>query len=734
MTDQEDESSRGEKLRKRAEYLADKALHGARWIPPDVAMDALTHELNVHHIELELQNDELRSAQVDLETSRSRYFALFELAPVGYCTLDSHGRIAEANNQLAKLLGVPQTELLGKPLTAFIDAADQDAYYLRAKVAARLEPVGLELRMLRREQPAFWAWLDSRTVADGEDGRVELLAINDIDALKHAEAVLERRVAERTSELERAQQAQRDEIARRKASELQLAQSESQLRAILDGAAAGIVATDQTGTLKLFNRAAEGIFGWKAEEVIGQDVSLLLAHEARAAHLAGVARYIETGERKDDPAPRRARAARKDGTTFPIEVSVSEVKTEASVGFTGIIRDLTQRQLLEEQLRQAQKMEAIARLASGISHDFNNLLMGIIGCTHAVRDLLPANHIALGPLDEIKGAAQHGATLTRQLLSYGRQQSRQFEPMPVNDTVRTIASLLKKVLGEDIQLEVELCAAPAVILGDPVALEQVLMNLAINARDAMKDGGRLRLATREVVRATVTHTRSGPLAPGSYVELVVEDSGTGMAPEALEHLFEPFFTTKPPGEGTGLGLYSVYGIVEQLAGGLDVASELGRGTRFTLLLPSHAQTAVVRAPQAPRPAEVTQRAKPGPRRTVLVVEDEYLIRFAVKHMLNPAEFELLMAVDFADAQRVAQEHAGAIDVLLTDIVLPAGSGGALAEWLRTLRPDVHVVFMSAYPASMLIEQRRIPPGTTSLQKPFDETQLRQALRSGETLH
>ncbi len=696
---------------------------------------ALLHEMRIHQIELEVQNEALRQSQLELEASKTRYQELFDRAPIGYCELNAQGLIVEANRMAASLFGIAQAALPGLPFTQLIDPDDQDLFYLR-RIAAfnSAQTQVLELKLNRADLPRFPASLQINVERQPDATQLLRITISDITArerlaaeLRVASEELEFRVVERTAELGFTEDGLRAEIALRALSEERLRHSEGQLRTLLDAAGAAIVTTDRNGIIELFNRKAESTFGWAASEILGRSMSLLVPPPHRNAHDGYIARYVQSG--KHLPSGRRleVEGSRKNGEIFPLEIIVSEFEEANVRRFTAIMRDLTEQRQLEAQFRQAQKMEAIARLSTGIAHDFNNLLMGVLGCCAAAQQHLSANHEAATHLADIKGAAERGATLTRQLLSHARMPAAPLGPMALHPVVRTVARILQNVLGEDIALSVILAATDDTIWGDPSSLEQVLMNLAVNARDAMKEGGKLRISTQEVDLTEVKASPSGALPAGRYVQLEVEDTGSGISPDVQQHLFEPFFTTKPAGEGTGLGLYAVYRTVDRMGGGVDVTSEPGSGARFTLLLPRQVHDTASTVPVPATTSQTNPVPAPQARRTLLVVEDESLIRFTIQNMLAHQPFEILMADSFDDAKRVVAQHAGEIDVLLTDIVLPGGTGGALAEWLRRERPNLQIVFMSAYPTAVLVERGSIPPGAMSLEKPFSEEQLRRAL-------
>ncbi len=531
---------------------------------------------------------------------------------------------------------------------------------------------------------------------------------------------LERRVAERTEDLVHARDGLSEEIGRRMASEERALRSERVLRSIFDTAAEAIITINTQGQIESANRAAERMFGWSADELVGRNVKVLMPSPDTERHDDYILRYLGTRQPRVIGLGREVTGLRRDGATFPLDLSVGEFVAEEGRKFTGILRDLTERKRLEEQFRQAQKMEAVGRLASGIAHDFNNLLAGVIGCSNMARKSVPAESPAAQLIEEIKGAAERGATLSRQLLNFSRQRPVEAVALELNDIVRTASEMLRQVLGEDVRLELELGEQGAPVFGDPTKLEQILMNLAINARDAMGRGGRLRIATEQLELTPATRVRN--LDSGRYVRLTVQDTGSGIDPAIRDRIFEPFFTTKPVGEGTGLGLYTVYALVEQLGGVVDFESEVGRGTSFRVLLP-------LRATPVPAPTPSATTAADSPRRAgvVLIVEDERLIRVSLAHTLTARGYRVLTAASSEEAERLAAEHAGPIDLLLTDMVLPGRSGRELAERLCADRPALRVIYMSAYPTDVLVRQGRIEPGVATLEKPFTDESLEAAL-------
>jgi two-component system, cell cycle sensor histidine kinase and response regulator CckA len=366
---------------------------------------------------------------------------------------------------------------------------------------------------------------------------------------------------------------------------------------------------------------------------------------------------------------------------------------------------------VEQELVQIKKMEALGRLASGIAHDFNNLLMGIMGCCKLAERKLAADSPARPYLEEMCAGAERGTTMTRQLLSFSRKRPDRARSISLNAVVRSASELLRPLLGEHIEMHLQLADEQPAVVADPSQIEQILMNLGSNARDAMRDGGRLLVETRPLTLSAVALSARPDKRPGAWVRLTVSDTGHGMDAATLAHAFEPFFTTKRGEQGTGLGLATVYGLVEQLGGFIQVESAVGRGARFSLFFPR------VRAAEE-RPADPAHvRASTGPG-TVLVVEDERLVRMTVCDYLKGGGYAVLAAASPEEALELASRQPGSIDLLLTDMVMPGMSGRALAEKLLARRPQPKVLYMSAYPAEWLVEHGYLEPGIDTLGKPF----------------
>src|SRR5881296_107448 len=387
----------------------------------------------------------------------------------------------------------------------------------------------------------------------------------------------------------------------------------------------------------------------------------------------------------------------------------------------GTQRDVTAQRHLEEQFRQSQKMEAVGQLAGGIAHDFNNLLTAILGNTQLLLRELPPGDSKRGDVEEIRKASERAASLTRQLLAYSRRQMLQPEVLDLNVVVAEMDKMLQRLIGEHIALVAVLAPDLGRVRADPNQIEQVIVNLAVNARDAMPDGGKLTIETANLdLDETYVQTHLGSV-PGPYAMLAVTDSGVGMDAGVRAHLFEPFFTTKEVGRGTGLGLATVYGIVKQSGGYISVYSEVGRGSSFKIYLPRIATPAGAPAgPQRGRPARGNE--------TVLVVEDEPAVLTLSRRALEAQGYVVLAASDATAALRVVERHGGTIHILVTDVVMPGLSGRELADKLAAQRPGIRVLYMSGYPGDAVVQHGSLPAGSAFLQKPFSPDSLARKVR------
>jgi len=500
----------------------------------------------------------------------------------------------------------------------------------------------------------------------------------------------------------------------RRASEAARGQALETLRAAIEAAPVAIYSLGLEGEVRLWNRAAERIFGWSAAELVGR---------ALPAALSGAA------DEGADPASRTGatrnvmRRQRRDGR--PVEVSVTSSPTYTLdgriTGMMSVALDVSDVRRLEEQLRQAQKMEAVGRLAAGIAHDFNNLLTAILGFTDLLVEDLEQSGGRREEAEEIRRAALRAVELTRQLLAFGRQQVLAPQQLDLNDVVGGIERLVRRLVGEDIDVRTALAADLGTVRADPSQLEQVIVNLAVNARDAMRAGGRLTIETANVELDRSYFERHPLVPPGPYVLLAVTDTGSGMDPETVGRVFEPFFTTKPKGTGTGLGLSTVYGIVKQSGGFIWVYSEVDHGTTIKVYLPR-----TFAAPSSGRTAEEPVISLRGSE-TVLVVEDQPELRELARRVLTGHGYQVLVAADGVDALKVA-ERTGRIDLLVTDVIMPGMGGREVALLLGAARPELKVLYVSGYPDESIVHHGVLEAGIAFLQKPFSADGLARKVR------
>jgi PAS domain S-box-containing protein len=492
------------------------------------------------------------------------------------------------------------------------------------------------------------------------------------------------------------------------------------LRSIAEHSPAGIVTTDVRGRITYWSPRAEELLGYRADEVLGRPVA-----DLQRGGL-GAARALMRRLREEDRIrEHEAEILARDGRWVECRFSLALLRDSAGavIGTLAILEDTSERKRLEAQLRQAQKMEAVGRLAGGIAHDFNNLLAVIMGHSDLIKSVLRKGDALTHDVEQIRRASERAATLTRQLLAFSRRQFLQPQVIDVNTLVGNLATMLRRLIGEDIQLELRLDPDAGRVSADPGQLEQVVMNLTVNARDAMPQGGRVILETAPVVldqAFVATHPGS---TTGPHVRLSIHDTGCGMGPDVLSHLFEPFFTTKEPGRGTGLGLSTVYGIVKQHRGYIDVTSEPGRGSSFGVYLP---RVEAKPAPERPAPRE---RPRPGGLETVLFVEDEVALRDLMHRVLAKGGYRVLAAGDGPDALALVEAHPGPIDLVVTDVIMPRMSGPALVGRLRARDPGIRILYVSGYTADELRSaQTELGADATLLAKPFTSGGLLRKVR------
>jgi two-component system cell cycle sensor histidine kinase/response regulator CckA len=632
-----------------------------------------------------------------LRESEERHRFLLERASDGIFVADTKGRFVQVNSRGADMLGYAREELLGQGITEVIAHQRPAAAPVRWH-RLQTEPVLLSEQTLRRKDGStFPAEISSTLMSDG-----------------HVQAIV------------------RDITARRR-SEDALRASEAELRALVGALSDVILVLDRDGRVLKIPSALSSRFSHPAQEMLGRTL-----HDVFGASQADqILGYIHSALRSRQPVE----------TEYPLTIDGREVWFQATVSpmlddqVVLLARDVTQQKVaereltqVEHQLRHSQKMEAVGRLAGGIAHDFNNLLTVIRINTDLLLDALAENDPRREGVSEVRRAAERAASLTTQMLAFSRKQVMQPRELDLNVVVHETQKMLRRVIGEHISLVTEPGADPGLVRADPGQLEQVLLNLALNSRDAMPDGGTLRIRTMAVTvgdrPGSENREWSVDMRPGPYVVLEVTDTGFGMDAETQAQVFEPFFTTKPIGQGTGLGLSMVYGIVKQSGGFIQVTSEPGVGTTFLIAFPRLGGVAAVSAPvPAVQPAVAPAAATTAASRNeaVLLVEDEDTVRLLARRILERQGYSVLTARNGLDALDVLERHGAPIDLLVTDVVMPGMNGRELAERLVARQPELRVLYLSGYMDDEVVRRGLTDTRRAFLQKPFTADLLARAV-------
>jgi PAS domain S-box-containing protein len=489
----------------------------------------------------------------------------------------------------------------------------------------------------------------------------------------------------------------------------------------LDFVPDAIVGVGPDGEIVLANRQAEDLFGFERGRLLGETIEALIPERFRLPHEGHRESYFETPRTRAMGVGAELFALNRDGTEFPVEVSLSHLELDGRTIATAAVRDISERaegereRALQDQLQRARRLESVGQLAGGIAHDFNNLLGVIMNYAEFVAEELEPGSQAHGDVEEIRRAAERAAALTRQLLIFSRRETVKPEVLDLIELIGGLENLLRRALGERVELDVVLDEELWAIEADPGQVEQVLVNLSVNARDAMPDGGRLLIEAENAELDDEFAYMHPDTAPGRYVRLKVSDTGTGMDAETVDRVFEPFYTTKP--DGTGLGLATVYGIVTGAGGRIDIYSEPGIGTTVKVHMPA---TAAAPAPAAP--AHGGRSAGRG--EVVLVVEDETDVRRMAERILGKAGYTVIGATRGAEAVTICERTEQAVDLLLTDVIMPEMLGTELVERARRARPDLRVVYMSGYSHQVLAPQALTESRHSDfIEKPFNARAL-----------
>jgi PAS domain S-box-containing protein len=628
---------------------------------------------------------------------------LLETLPDAIVAVDRDGTIVQVNSQAQELFGYDREELIGQKVEMLVPESYRRQHHQHREnfaEAPKTRRMGAELELYgRRRNGSEFPVEVSLSPVSTEKGAFVLSAIRDISDRK--------RIAE---ELRRA-----NEELHRKTVE-QLGEYRSRLASIIDSSEDAILSKDLNGIITSWNRGAEHIYGYTPEEVVGKHISLLTPPD-RPDEIAEILAKIARGESIDHYESVRVT---KDGHRLNVSISVSPLRDAGGeiVGASAIARDITAQKRAEAQVRQSQKMEAIGRLAGGVAHDFNNVLAIINACREFLRDRIEPAAEMSQYVDNIRKATERGALLTKQLLAFSRTSAVQPRILDLNERLRDISKLLRPLMGDDVEILVASKSPSAVVEADPGQLDQIVINLAVNARDAMPRGGKFILETGAVRFDKGFADQHQTMPAGKYVVLAASDTGTGMDERTVSRIFEPFFTTKEIGKGTGLGLATVYGIVKQSAGHILVYSEPGHGTTFKIYLPS----ADHKVGTGPKPeAEAVSPKREGT--TILLVEDDEIMRSLTRQLLQEHGYTVVEANDGKSALEWVQSHPEPIDLLLTDVVMRRMSGPELVERLSASNPTLKVVYMSGYTGELIAEREVLKRGVTLLEKPFTRTAL-----------
>jgi PAS domain S-box-containing protein len=521
---------------------------------------------------------------------------------------------------------------------------------------------------------------------------------------------------------------QSDEALEIKKSELAneraaLSISRAQTAAILDNMVDGVITIDTRGKVLMFSPAAQKIFGYQPDEVIGNTVNMLMPSNDADRHNTYMSSYATSGQAKIIGIGREVQGLRKDGSVFPLHLAIGEINRGDETVYVGTIHDLTERTEREEIIRHAQKMQAIGQLTGGIAHDFNNLLATVIIDLELAVEKLADNGDVRALVEDAIASAQRGASLNQGLLAFSRKQHLSPRSIDLNRQLENVIEILRRTLGEVIEIEAHTAPDLWFCDADPDQVENAFLNLAINARDAMPDGGKLTIDVYNV-RLTDRYAASKiEVEPGEYVVVALTDNGTGMSQEVLDHAFEPFFTTKPVGKGTGLGLSSIYGFAKQTGGNLTIYSEEGQGTTIKLYIPR------AREALETRPAAVNDAEPQGTGETVLLVEDDEFLRRAARRTLVSLGYKVREAANGPEALTLLAQDP-TLDVLLTDVVLGSGMDGpGLSNEIAEMAPDVPVLFMSGYTDRSVAHQGKLEAGFKLLNKPFTKAELARSIRA-----
>ncbi len=669
-------------LRRRAEMRL-RALEPAMdALRSPLEVERLLHELQVHQIELEMQNDELRYVRDQVETLLTRYTDLYEFAPTGYLSVDADGLIVSVNLTASRLLQVERSMLQRRRLSHFLKAEHRrELADFVARVLGGDERATCEVSPLQHSTGTMILRVEGARSLDGAECRIVLL---DVTAARNATEALRLHSA------------------------------------ALEAAASAIMITDVAGTVEWVNQGFAVLTGYALDDAVGRKVSTLLNAQVHdRATFTDLWETILAGRVWRGELTNR----RKDGSHYLEERTITPFVNAhgTPVHFISMGRDLTEQRQMEAQLLQSHKMETVGRLAGGIAHDFNNLLTVINGTVEfAMMGMLPDLPLRRD-LEEVKAAGQRAAMLTGQLLAFSRKQIMRYDALNLSTLVVGLQDMLHRLLGKRITLKVVPGDDLGLVRADPIHIEQVILNLAVNARDAMPLGGTLTVSIENYTVTADGGEAHSSVPPGAYVRLVVTDTGDGMTDSVRERAFEPFYTTKGLGEGTGLGLSMVYGIITQSGGSILVQSDVGVGTVFSIYLPRVASGSVT-------PAVVSTVPHDRGSETVLVVEDDDAVRRVAERVLRHVGYTVISASNGREAIQRLSEQRDTVDLVVTDVVMPEMGGLELAAALHELHPRTKVIFLSGYTDEAKLHDQVRDRTTPFIGKPYTAKELTSRVR------
>jgi two-component system sensor histidine kinase EvgS len=670
-------------LRHRAQRLLDDSPDGYLVKSAPSEIKQLLHELLEHEVELETQNEGLRSAANRLDALQTRYFDHYDLAPMGYLTFDDRRLIMESNLFAARMFGMSRNTLINAPISQLLLKEDQVIFYENLKICIELDiPQHFEMRLIRTDGVAFWGLLQLIAMPDGE----YWLTVTDIDRNKQVKA--------------------------------ELRESDNKFRSVFEQAAMGVARVSLDGAWLEVNKKLCAIVGYSQQELLTKSIQDLTHPEDLEIDQAAVSQLINN---EISTYTKEKRYYNFEGLIVWVKLTMSlvrDINNEPDY-FISIIEDITsqinkeaEQRTLAAQHQQAKKMETVGHLAGGIAHDFNNMLGVILGQAELVIKKLGPNNSLVSHLEGIVNAANHSANLTRQLLTFARKQTIEPKVLDLNGSVSAMIAMLKRLIGESIVLSWEPAEKIWPVKVDPTQIDQVLVNLCINSRDAISGSGKISIsASNCTLDKDYTAAQIYKIEPGDYVKLSVSDDGCGMDEATLMHIFEPFYTTKALGSGTGLGLSSTFGAIKMNAGFVDVFSQPGQGTTFNIYFQR------VKALKHTKQKIIKEQASQSTE-TILLVEDEEMLLEIETSMLENSGYTVLAAPSGELAEAMLRKHLSEIDLLVTDVIMPEINGMELAVKLQAISPKLKVLFMSGYPADVLDRQANIKECAHFLQKPF----------------